>query len=51
MPDIYFDQLMRLVREQTMTGRSAAQIAANYRVCPRTIYRYRARLRAAGLLP
>lgn len=51
MPDIYYYQLMDTVRADTLAGRSAATIAINTGMCARTITRYRARLRARGLLP
>lgn len=50
MPEIYYAELLRDVLLSTVAGRSAAWIAMRKNVSPRTVYRYRARLRARGLL-
>lgn len=50
LPDKHTEQRMRTVLELTLTGRSAQQIAWDIGATVRTVVRYRARLRAAGLL-
>jgi predicted DNA-binding transcriptional regulator YafY len=48
--DVLYAEFMRDVWMLTRAGRSAAWIAMRKHVTPRTVYRYRARLRARGML-